>query len=266
MRRHRVIVTLIAAMVLMPATAPAQTPYKLPPAEIVAILDAPQPPRVVLSPARDAMLLVESQPYPPIADLAEPMLRLAGVRINPRLGALQRLMHIKGLSVRSFDGSPARRIALPPGASVQWPIWSNDGKRIAFLLDGQDGVELWVADAATGRARPIAGVRINDVLAESSMYAVLRGDDSGAPYAWLSDNRHLLARLVPRGRGPAPAAPRAPAGPNVQETSGRRSQMPTFPDLLASPHDDELFQHFATSQLGKVDGETGEVEPIGAPA
>ena len=205
MRRHRVIVTLIAAMVLMPATAPAQSPYKLPPAEIVAILDAPQPPRVVLSPARDAMLLIESQAYPPIADLAEPMLRLAGVRINPRLGALQRLMPIKGLSVRPSDGSPARRIALPPGALVQWPIWSNDGKRIAFLLDGRDGVELWVADAATGRARSIAGVRINDVLAEAGPSARPRDNDAGAPY-------RLAERQSPSPGEAGAAGPRPGAG------------------------------------------------------
>jgi dipeptidyl aminopeptidase/acylaminoacyl peptidase len=72
--------------------------------------------------------------------------------------------------------------------------------------------------------------------------------------------------MVPRDRGPAPAAPRAPVGPNVQETSGRRSQMPTFPDLLASPHDEALFEHFATSQLARIDTDTGDVEPIGAPA
>ena len=63
--------------------------------------------------------------------------------------------------------------------------------------------------------------------------------------------------LVPEGRGPAPAAPRAPIGPNVQESSGRRSQMATFQDLLANPHDEDLFQHFATSQLARIDTETG---------
>jgi dipeptidyl aminopeptidase/acylaminoacyl peptidase len=42
--------------------------------------------------------------------------------------------------------------------------------------------------------------------------------------------------------------------------------MPTFPDLLASPRDEDLFEHFATSQLARVDADTGEVEQIGAPA
>jgi dipeptidyl aminopeptidase/acylaminoacyl peptidase len=255
MRRWRTGLAAVAILGSLVGTAPGQTPYKVPPAEIAAILDAPPPPRVVLSPTRDAMLLVQSKLYPSIEELAQPILRIAGVRINPRLGASQRLTHIFGLSIRPLDGSPARRVELSDGATIHSPTWSHDGRRIAFERDVQDGVELWIADAATGRAKAIAGVRLNDVLA-----------GRGGTFAWLRDNRHILARLVPEGRGPAPAAPRAPAGPNVQETAGRRSQMPTFQDLLASAHDEELFEHFATSQLARIDTESGEVERIGAPA
>ncbi len=185
-------------------------------------------PAGVVSPTRDTLLLVDVQPYPSIEVLAEPILRLAGVRINPRVGGLQRMVHYTGMTIQPLDGSPARRIALPQGASIQRPEWSYDGKKIAFARDVDDGVELWVADAATGQARPIAGARLNDVL--------------GNPITWLSDNRHILAVLVPEGRGPAPAAPRAPIGPNVQESSGRLSQMATFQDLLTNPHDEDLFR------------------------
>jgi dipeptidyl aminopeptidase/acylaminoacyl peptidase len=254
MKRWHTLLMMTAVLGGVAQTARAQTPYKRPPAEIAAILDAPPPPRVVPSPARDAVLLVDHRAHPSIEELAEPVLRLAGVRINPRLGATQRLRAATGLTIQPLDGAPARRIDVPQGASIEWTVWSNDGKRVAFTRDVQDGVELWVADAATGRARAIAGVRINDVLAE------------GRPFAWLSDNRHMLVRTVPPDHGPAPAAPRAPTGPNVQETSGRHSQMPTFPDLIASPHDEDLFEHFATSQLARVDANTGEIERIGAPA
>ena len=67
-----------------------------------------------VSPTRDALLQVEVQPYPSIEVVAEPILRLAGLRINPRTGSQQRLVHYTGLSIQPLDGSPARRIALPP--------------------------------------------------------------------------------------------------------------------------------------------------------
>lgn len=241
-----------AVIVVGPAvTSLGQTPYKRPPEEIATILDTPPPPTVVVSPARDAMLLVHGRSHPSIEELAEPLLRLAGARISPRLGAAQRLGSASGLSIQPLDGSPGRGIDVPPGSRIHRPTWSHDGKRVAFARDAEDGVELWVADAATGKAKAIAGARINDVL--------------GGTVDWLRDNRHLLVSLAPRDRGQPPPAPRAPIGPNVRETAGRRSLMPTFPDLLSNPHDEALFEYHATSQLARIDAETGEVERIGAP-
>lgn len=251
MNRIRSYLLLCIALVWV-VSAAGQTPYKLPSRDVVAILDAPPPPLVIVSPTRDTLLLIETQPYPSIEVVAEPILRLAGVRINPRVGGLQRVVHYTGLSLQPIDGSPARRVALPQGASIHGPTWSYDGKKIAFARDVDNGIELWVADAGTGQSRPIVGARLNDVL--------------GNAIAWLSDNRHILAVLVPEGRGPAPAAPRAPVGPNVQESSGRLSQMATFQDLLTNTHDEDLFQHFATGQLARIDIETGQITRIGPTA
>jgi dipeptidyl aminopeptidase/acylaminoacyl peptidase len=233
-------------------SAAGQTPYKLPPKDVVAILDAPPPPQAIVSPTRDNLLLIDVQPYPSIEVVAQPILRLAGVRINPKVGGLQRLVHYTGMNVQPLDGSPSRRVTLPPRASIHRPEWSHDGKKIAFARDVDSGIELWVADAATGQARPIAGARLNDVV--------------GNPITWLSDNRHILAVLVPPGRGPAPAAPRAPVGPDVQESSGRQSQMATFQDLLTNSHDEDLFAYYATGQLAKIDTATGQIERIGPAA
>jgi dipeptidyl aminopeptidase/acylaminoacyl peptidase len=229
-----------------------QTPYQRPPADVVAILDAPGPPMTMISPRRDAILRVVVERYPSIAFLAEPVLRLGGLRINPRAGSTQRTIQFSALSIQPLDGSPPRPIAVPAGSLMHATRWSHDGRKLAFTRDLEDGVELWIAEVSTGNAKPIPKVRINDVLSRS--------------VTWLSDNRHVIAVLVPEGRGPAPAAPKAPAGPNIQESTGRLSQMATFQDLLASPHDEDLFQHFATGQLARIDTETGQVEAIGSPA
>ncbi len=66
------------------ATLAAQEPYKLPPRVIVDILDTPPLPVASVSPDRQWMLLLEQRSMPTIAELAQPMLRLAGNRINPR--------------------------------------------------------------------------------------------------------------------------------------------------------------------------------------
>src|SRR5512139_2383315 len=103
----RRLLTLLVAISAGPAAA--QAPYKVPPKEVVDLLDAPPPPQVVVSPAGDAVLLVEPEAYPPIALLAEPVLRLGGARISPATGARQRTLRFTGVRVQPVSGGPAVR-------------------------------------------------------------------------------------------------------------------------------------------------------------
>jgi dipeptidyl aminopeptidase/acylaminoacyl peptidase len=238
---------------LVAGRSDAQSTYKLPPPEVVKILDAPPPPSVVVSPTRDAMLLVGVEGYPPIKELARPLLRLAGVRIDPGLGARQRLARYTGIEVVSLDGRPRMRVELPPGARIGSPSWSPGGTSFAFARDLLDGVELWVVDARTGRGRAIPGIRLVDILGR------------GAGFAW-EDDSTILVHRVPPDRGPAPPNPDAPSGPNIEETTGGKlAQVATYQDLLKSPRDEELFRYYATSQLARVDASKGTVTPIGSP-
>ncbi len=227
----------------------AETRYKLPPREVVEIFDAPAPPTAVLSPRGDALLLVAVESNPPLALIAEPFLRLAGVRITPATSARRRTQRYTGLSLQPTEAGAAIAVALPQGAHIGLPVWSHDAKRFAFARDLADGVELWVGDAATGHAKPLSNLRLNDVL--------------GPAFSWMPDNNWLLVRAIPKGRGPAPAEPRVPEGPVIDETAGKRSQVATYEDLLANEHDALLFEHYARSQMTLVDVASGAQRPVG---
>jgi len=242
---------LMACLVIVAGMATGQTPYKLPPADVVKILDAPATPFVRVSPRGDALLLVTYTPHPPISLLARPVLRIAGVRIDPKQHSAQRTTLFTGISiVRTTGGGPVR-VNLPKDPGIGIPSWSYDGTKIAFRRDTPQGVQLWVADARTGAARPIHGVRLNDVIA--------------APFQWMSDNVHLLAMTVLPGISRPPEPPAVPAGPVVEETSGKVSRMGTYQDLLKNPFDEKLFDYFGTSRLVVVNTTTGEVRSIGEP-
>ncbi|HYT32561.1 MAG TPA: S9 family peptidase, partial [Thermoanaerobaculia bacterium] len=119
------------SLLLAALASVAETPYKLPPKEIVEAFDAPLTPEAVVAPTRNAVLLVEVETYPPISLLAQPILRLAGLRVSPRLSARQRTRRFTGLELQRLDGSPARRVALPEGSRIGLPVWSYDGRRFA---------------------------------------------------------------------------------------------------------------------------------------
>lgn len=226
-----------------------QSGYKLPPKEVVDVIDAPTLPAVSISPQQNAMLLISSKPYPSIATVSQPILRIGGVRINPQLNSRQRLTEIYGLSIQNLSDGKTVKILLPEGSSLLSPTWSTDGKKIAFLRDGISGVELWVADALTGKAKVIPNVKVNDVL--------------GQPFQWMNDNQSLLVKTVPATHIKAPVISNTPNGPAIEETSGKTAPVRTYQDLLKNQNDEKLFEYYATSQLLLVNAITNATKRIG---
>jgi dipeptidyl aminopeptidase/acylaminoacyl peptidase len=239
----------ILVFLLITSVSFGQQGYKKPPKEIVDILNAPVTPTVLVSPTRDNILLSTGLRYPPLADLAQPMLRLAGRRINPASNSPHRLQYSVDLTLKRIADGSEIKIEVPPGAKITGTEWSEDGKHFAFLNTTANRVEVWVGDTASGRIHALRGVSVN------SAY--------GDPLAWMPDNRSLLLQLVPASRPAAPQTPAVPPEPNTQESSGRPGPVRTYEDLLKTPHDENLFEYYATSQLAIVDSATSKVTPVG---
>ncbi|MGH7752874.1 MAG: TolB family protein, partial [Gemmatimonadales bacterium] len=250
MRRMLRILSVLPLVTL--TTATAQEPYRLPPQTIVDILDAPPLPAVSLSPDRQWMLLAEQRSMPMIAEFSEPMLRLAGLRINPKTNGPARLQGFTGLLLKRVADGTERRITVPANARLAGVGWSPDSRRVAFTNQRENGIELWIADVATGAAKAVTPATLHGI--------------EGSGCNWLPDSARLVCPFVPEGRGAAPQAPAVPVGPNAQETSGRAAPVRTYQDLLETPHDEALLDHYFTAQLALVDAPTGAISKIGAPA
>jgi dipeptidyl aminopeptidase/acylaminoacyl peptidase len=52
----------------------------------------------------------------------------------------------------------------------------------------------------------------------------------------------------------------------VQESLGHAGPAPTYEDLLSTPHDEDLFDYYATAQLAYIDSASGNISPLGSPA
>jgi len=87
----------------------------------------------------------------------------------------------------------------------------------------------------------------------------------GGDLQWLPDQRTLLVKTVPERLGPPPIAPEVPQGPSIQESISGKGQSSTYEnrDTLGSPHDEDLFDYYSTSQLALVDSVNGAVTPLG---
>ena len=143
------------------AIACAQSAYKKPPASILKVLNAPATPVANVNPPRTHLLLLEPDRYPPIAELAEPMLRLAGMRINPRNnGPRGGISYVKA-SLVDLTTLQKAALAIPAGVNIGTPQWSPDGKTAAMLAIHADRIEVMLLNVATGALRVLPGLRAN---------------------------------------------------------------------------------------------------------
>lgn len=264
-RRSRRLTGLVLSMALLavvpqawaaaPQAAQAQgvSGYELPSAALQAVVDAPRAPSLYLSPRRDVAALMQMPSLPSIQVVAQPELKLAGLRINPRTFSDSRFSFGQKLWLMNVADGKERQISgLPAALSIASLMWSPDQKWLAFnQVDANTGAnELWLVDVAGGSARRlVAG--LNTVI--------------GSGYQWLPDSRGLVVFTRPANLGAAPDADGIPTGPAVQQTSqaGGVVSIRTYQDLLKNQADARQFDYYATTQPVEVSLD-GQSRAIGA--
>ncbi len=231
------------------AGLPAAT-WKQPADDIMEVLHAPQLPWTWTAPSGKHLFLVDPVIYPPLAEMAAPMHKLAGTRVNPRLNNVHG--RYGGRSPRMVRVDDGRTVAfdLPEGAEVHDVSFTADGRRFALMVDQGDHLGLWVG-SVDGELKHIEGVALNPLM--------------GSAMRWLPDQKRLLIRRVPE-RGAPPVPPAIPAGPSVTEGMGAGARS-TYEarNLLETAHDDALFDYYYACELVVLDPRKNHQEII-APA
>lgn len=229
----------------------AQTTYQTPPQAIADLFNAPATPSVTFTKDGSMMLVLERNEAPSIEDLAQPELRIGGIRINPASSGQSRAGSFTNLKIKKTrSGEESQVKGLLANPKMNGFSLSLDEKYLAFTQTENAGISLWVLDMATLEAKKLTEPLLNQVFGNS--------------VAWLPDNSIVIKAVNP-ARGAMPKAPAAPAGPVIQETSGNAAPSRTYQDLLTNPYDEALFAYFMDSQLMKVNLD-GSKAPLGKPA
>ncbi|KAI8522601.1 hypothetical protein RHMOL_Rhmol13G0008700 [Rhododendron molle] len=237
--------------------------YRLPPSELIDIVDAPPLPALSFSPQRDKILFLKRRSLPSLSELARPEEKLAGVRIDGKANTRSRMSFYTGIGIHRLldDGilGPETEVhGLPDGAKINFVTWSNDGKHLSFSVrrDEEDNnisskLTVWVAEIETGYASPL--------FQSPDIYLNAVFDN----FVWV-DNSTLLVCTIPLSRGDPPKKPLVPSGPKIQSNEQKNVvQARTFQDLLKDEYDEDLFEYYATSQLvlASLDGTVNPVGP-----
>ena len=217
--------------------------YRLPPKSVVDIIDAAPEPSVILSPDGQSMLLIEFETMPDIGDLARPMDRLAGLRIDPQANTLFRSSYRTGILYQAVltSSEQPQRIEINNDSNeatdtnplkIGFVKWSHNSHNFVFTVLTQHGTSLYSAniDSLTPQLiHPRYSGVLNDL-------------------TWMPDGKHIAFSIVPENHV-APLFPNAPLGPRILESAGDTSPTRTYQDLLKTPHEEELFQFHATTEI-----------------
>lgn len=237
---------------LRPAQAQENVTYQIPPKEIVELVEADNTPTVMVASEGNTMLLLDRPDYMSIEEASQPVIGLAGLRINSNNNTVVGTATYTGIKIKNINGEVAKTIVGLPQSLRAFDIkFNKDASKFSFLNAGTSSVELWVVDVATSKARQIEGVKVNAI--------------QGPSYIWKNDGHSLLVMSLPDDRGQIPTSSIVPAGPIVQDNAGVAAPARTYQNLLKDKDDIRLFEYFLTSQLKEVEL-SGNVKSIGLPA
>ena len=246
---RKLLLSLAAAIIFCGATAQSPTGYQLPPKDIADLLLAKPTPAVSIDRQGIWMLLSQRNSYPPVEELAQPELRIAGLRFNPDNYALSRQNFINGFTLKNLKTSKEYAIQGLPSPLLAGNVsWSPAEGKIAFTNTTAKQVDLYVIDIAAQRATRINKTPLNII--------------TGGAYQWI-DDKTLLYKVATKPASAAPPKQLTPPGPAIQENLGKAAPSATFEDLIKTPSDEALFAFYGEAQL--VTNASGTETPLGKP-
>lgn len=248
MRKVLLLLSLLA-LATIPRAQNTPSGYQLPPKAIADLLLAKPTPLVSVDDKGEWMLLIGRNSYPSVEELAQPELRIAGLRFNPDNFSPSRQNFISDLSLKNLRTGKEYKIqGLPVPLAAGNISWNPAETKIAFTNTTNRQVDLYVIDIVAQRASKVNTTPLNTILGISGQ--------------WL-DEKTLLYAIRTKPATAAPARKLVPDGPAIQENLGKSAPSATFEDLIKTPFDEALFAFYGQTQL--VKNTDGLETPVGKP-
>ena len=211
--------------------------YQTPPKVLADLLLAKLTPSINVDSKGEWMLIMERNSYPSVEEMAQPELRIAGLRINPNNFSPSRQNFINNLTLKNIKSGKTFSISgLPKNLLAANISWSPNEKKIAFTNNTSTLVDLYVVDVVTQKAIKLNKTNLNTVI--------------GSAFTW-ADEQTIYYKTIIKAANQISQKPLMPKGPTVQENLGKSAPSRTYQDLIKSPYDEDLFEFLATAQLVK---------------
>ncbi|MEF9986942.1 MAG: prolyl oligopeptidase family serine peptidase [Bacteroidales bacterium] len=227
--------------------------YQRPPKIIEDLILAPATPTIMLSPSKLQFAILSSTNIPSIEEQAQEELRLAGVRVLAATNAPRFRTKIKQIEIKSLPGQKLLEGVIkgfPQDVNIAMATWSPNGQYISAVVEQNTGVYLWVADIASLTAKQVTNKPLNLFFGTRM-------------FEWAPDSKSIITTFIPQERGDKPKENLKQIIPVIQTSEGESNPAQTYQDLLTDKHSEDLFNYYATSKLGIISINGGEIKYLG---
>ncbi len=213
--------------------------YKKPPKEIMDLVDVKPLPTPYINREGTKIVFVENADRMTLEMLAEPELKLAGLRINPQNHNKARVnpaIGIYGYDIVSEKRNDIK--GLPSELKISYQQYSPKENYFSFVNCLRDKLELWIIDLKTFSAFKVE----ERILSAANVY----------PYEWAGDESsiYFFERINLK---PYSDEKNLPVGPAIQDAGGKKSSIRTYQDLLKNKNDESKFDYYATVKISRFD-------------
>ncbi|GAA5220629.1 S9 family peptidase [Membranihabitans marinus] len=212
------------------------------------LADAPLPPAIRIDSKAKYLVMLDRKNYKELSELMEVEMKLAGLRIHPKLNMSSRESYFTGIQIKNLESKTTHQVTgLPSSMKIGYIRWSPDEKYLSFTLIEDEGLSLWVISIDNMEARQISSPSLNANIC--------------SPYIWSPCSRYVMAlQVLPDRPSLIDKSTIKPIGPTILTSNGQKSHNRTVQDLLKDPYDAFNFETLITSQLVKIDLE-GHISP-----
>ncbi|TKB98922.1 S9 family peptidase [Pedobacter cryophilus] len=223
---------------LISAQAQENSGYKKPPQEMIDMVENAISRSVIISGKGSYMAILEEPGYPSIKEISQPVLKLAGLRINPKNMGNSRSSYYSGFKIKNLKNKDEFEFQnLPKEAKIKDVSFSPDENLVAFSVSTDTEIQLWTGDINSKTAKRLSENALNDIY--------------GKLYEWAPDSKSILAKCL-ANQQEVPLRSIVPNGPNVQENLGKATPSRTYQDLLKNNDDELLFDYYLTVQMKMI--------------
>ncbi|MFW5782367.1 MAG: alpha/beta hydrolase family protein [Candidatus Muiribacteriaceae bacterium] len=242
---------IIFAFLLFAVSIAFSMNYQLPDQEIVKMVRQNPEPYYSLKVNTGNYVEVYYNALPELEDIARPIKKLGGVRIDPNNFS----EHTKTFYTKFRFFTPERQElyikGLPDEIKCSDYEWSESGRYFAFINSLPETNDLWVVDMNTNVCSKVT-TNLSNVFTNGVYW--IPGDDE-----------HVIVTYAANKTRKEPEKDVEFIKPVIQESMGKESKVRTYQDLLQNPYDEKLFDHYFSSMIAKVNIRTGRKEFIGKP-